>query len=209
MTPPDPTAPLVRILIDGKAYELHQGTHMVHEVKQRASIPEADALAQDINNVVTALDQTGSVSITGNEVFLSFPAKVEVTINGKPHEVRRGDESVSGLKKLAGIAEADQLEQDINGFVTLLDQTGSVKINGGEVFLSFPAIVKITVDGKSFEIGRGKEPVAAIKKVASVPAANQLDQDINGVLTPIDQDGSVLIRGGEIFVSYPATGSSS
>ena len=69
--------------------------------------------------------------------------------------------------------------------------------------------ITITIDGKPFEIPAGSIPVARIKSVGGVPAANQLDQDINGVLTPLDQNGSVVIKGGEVFVSYPATGSSS
>jgi len=69
--------------------------------------------------------------------------------------------------------------------------------------------VEITIDGKVFEIHRGNQTVAAIKARGSVPAANQLDQDIHGVLTPLDQNGSVVLKGGEVFVSYPATGSSS
>jgi len=69
--------------------------------------------------------------------------------------------------------------------------------------------VTITVDGKTCSIHRGHRTVAEIKAVASVPAAYQLDEDVNGVLTPLPQDGAVTIKGGEIFVSYPATGSSS
>jgi predicted Rdx family selenoprotein len=69
--------------------------------------------------------------------------------------------------------------------------------------------VEITIDGKTFQIHRGNQPVSAIKKLGGVPAANQLDQDVNGVLTPLDQNGSIVIKGGEVFVSYPATGSSS
>lgn len=70
-------------------------------------------------------------------------------------------------------------------------------------------IVKITVDGKVFEIHRGRQTVTTIKQIAGVPLAYQLDQDVNGVLTPLEPGGAVTIKGGEIFVSYPATGSSS
>lgn len=69
--------------------------------------------------------------------------------------------------------------------------------------------VTITVNGKSYEIHRGHQPVAAIKQVAGIPAAYQLDQDVGGVLTPLDQAGAVTLKGGEVFVAYPATGSSS
>ena len=70
-------------------------------------------------------------------------------------------------------------------------------------------MVTITVDGKPYSIHRGRRTVAEIKTVAGVPQAYQLDEDISGVLTPLAQDGEVTIKGGEVFVSYPATGSSS
>lgn len=71
------------------------------------------------------------------------------------------------------------------------------------------AEVGITVDGKQYNIRRGNEKVSTIKSIANVPAAYQLDQDVNGVLTPLDQNGSIVIKGGEVFISFPATGSSS
>jgi len=70
-------------------------------------------------------------------------------------------------------------------------------------------IVEITIDGKQYKIHRGRATVADIKALAGIPLAYQLDQDVNGVLTPLDQAGSVTIKPGDVFVSYPATGSSS
>jgi hypothetical protein len=69
--------------------------------------------------------------------------------------------------------------------------------------------VTIIVNGTSYEIHRGHQTIAAIKQVAGVPPAYQMDQDVGGVLTPLDQGGAVTLKGGEIFVAYPATGSSS
>jgi hypothetical protein len=134
---------------------------------------------------------------------------VTVTINGKLYELAPGVHPVEDLKKKAGIAAADTLDQDVNNVLKPLPQDGSVTIAGGEIFVSFPAEVHITVDGKEYKIKRGTELIATIKKIANVPAAYQLDQDINGVLTPLDQNGSVTINGGEVFVGFPATGSSS
>lgn len=209
MTENHETRPLVRIVIDGQPYDINEGHLPVASLKKLASIPEVDQLGQDVNGVVTSLDQTGAVVVHGGEIFLSFPAMVEIEVNGKTHEFRRGSHPITELKRRAGVPDGDQLEQDIKGTLTGLDQHGTVALGGGEVFFSFPAVVKIRIDGKAFEIGRGNQPVAAIKKVGGVPAANQLDQDINGVLTPLDQNGSAVIKGGEVFVSYPATGSSS
>lgn len=70
--------------------------------------------------------------------------------------------------------------------------------------------VTIYVDEKPFEIHRGKQLVSAIKSVAGVPAVDQLsEENSEGGLTKLAQDGSVKIKGGEKFVSFPATGGSS
>jgi uncharacterized protein YabE (DUF348 family) len=199
----------VTVTIDGKVYELRTGAHTVADIKKKASIPVADSLDQDVNNTLTPLPQDGTVTIAGGEVFVSSPAEIEVIVNGRPYKIKRGAQSVAAIKKLADVHAADVLQQDINGTLTTLPDDGTVTLSGGEVFMSLPAEVQITVDGKHYKIKRGIEQVSAIKKVASVPAAYQLDQDINGVLTPLDQNGTVTINGGEVFVGFPATGSSS
>ena len=183
--------------------------HAVADIKKKASIPAGDRLDQDINSVLTPLQQDGSVTIAGGEVFVSFPAEVDIIVNGKSYKAKRGVQPVASIKAVAGVPTGDVLQQDVNGTLTTLADDGTVDLNGGEVFMSLPAEVHITIDGKQYKIKRGPELVSTIKKIGSVPAAYQLDQDINGVLTPLDQAGSVTINGGEVFVGFPATGSSS
>jgi hypothetical protein len=69
--------------------------------------------------------------------------------------------------------------------------------------------VQITVNDKPVSIHRGRQSIAAIKAAAGVPLADRLDQLIDGKLTAVDQDGSVTLHGGEVFLSFLATGGSS
>ena len=69
--------------------------------------------------------------------------------------------------------------------------------------------VTITVNGPSYTIHRGRRTVAEIKQVAGVPLAHDLEQVIDGVLTPLPDDGSVVLKGGEAFVSHPKDAGSS
>lgn len=69
--------------------------------------------------------------------------------------------------------------------------------------------VFITVDGREVRIHRGRQTVAAIKEVGGVPLAKDLCQLVNQQLVALPDDGSVVIKGGEIFVSHPKDGSSS
>jgi len=70
-------------------------------------------------------------------------------------------------------------------------------------------VVKITVDDSEREIHRGRRTVAEIKTVGGVPLNYMLEQLIDGKLTPLDDSGSVVIKGGEIFIGHIKDGASS
>jgi hypothetical protein len=69
--------------------------------------------------------------------------------------------------------------------------------------------VHITVNRVSRLIHRGRQTVAEIKSVGEVPSAEELEQLIDGQLTPLDDNGSVVIKGGEVFMSHVRDGGSS
>ena len=71
------------------------------------------------------------------------------------------------------------------------------------------SVVTITVDSIQKQIHRGRQTVAEIKSVGGVPAAYQLEQVADGQLNPLPDDGAVVIKGGEVFVSHPRSGGSS
>lgn len=70
-------------------------------------------------------------------------------------------------------------------------------------------LVEVTINGTQFHIRRGRHSVAEIKAVGNVPPADDLEQVIDGQLTPLPDDGHVVIRGGEVFVSHPKSGCAS
>lgn len=70
-------------------------------------------------------------------------------------------------------------------------------------------IVTITVDNKLVQIHRGQQSVAEIKSLGSVPAAFDLDEVVAGKLVPLPDDGHVVIKGEEVFLSHPKSGHSS
>jgi len=69
--------------------------------------------------------------------------------------------------------------------------------------------VKITVNDVQREIHRGRQSVSEIKTVGEVPLNYMLEHLINGKLTPLDDNGSVVIKGGEIFIGHIKDGASS
>jgi hypothetical protein len=66
--------------------------------------------------------------------------------------------------------------------------------------------VTITVNNTARVIHRGRQTVSEIKRVSGVPQADELAQVLEGhtpPLTPLGDEGSVTITGGEVFVSHP------
>ena len=69
--------------------------------------------------------------------------------------------------------------------------------------------VSITVDTKVFKIAPGPHTVVQIKQLSGVPLAYELEQLINGKLTPLADGATVIIKGGEVFLSHPKDGGAS
>jgi len=63
--------------------------------------------------------------------------------------------------------------------------------------------VTITIGNTTYTIHRGSQTVVAIKTLGHVPLADDLEQIVNGQLTPLADDARVTIKGGEKFVSHP------
>jgi hypothetical protein len=68
--------------------------------------------------------------------------------------------------------------------------------------------VQITINGVSRVIHRGRRTVIEIKTIGEVPSADELEQLIDGKLTPLADDGAVTIKGGEVFMSHVRSGGS-
>ena len=70
-------------------------------------------------------------------------------------------------------------------------------------------IVSITVDNIERKIHRGRRTVSEIKTVGQVPQAYTLVLVEDGKLTPLDDNGSLTIKGDEEFKSHPKDGGNS
>lgn len=71
------------------------------------------------------------------------------------------------------------------------------------------AFVQITINGISKKIHRGRQTVVEIKNLGGVPLADELEQLIDKKLVPLADDGSVVIKGKEVFMSHVRSGGSS
>jgi hypothetical protein len=70
-------------------------------------------------------------------------------------------------------------------------------------------VVSITVNDVEKNIHRGRQTVTEIKSIGEVPLNYMLEQLIDGKLTELEDHGSVVIKGGEIFIGHIKDGASS
>lgn len=142
---------------------------------------------------------------------------LELMINGVKFDWKEQYISGAEVKKLAKIPKEDRLfldiekpwEDEIVKDETMIDLARP----GIEQFVSQknqnPRLVEIEINRKSYQISRGKHAVVEIKRLGGVPEAHELEELINGKLTPLDDNSYVLIKGCEKFFSHPRDGSSS
>ena len=61
---------------------------------------------------------------------------VTVTVDTKPHTVRKGRYLVGDFKRLVGVDPTYQLDEVVNGQFVELKDTEKMSIKGGEIFVS-------------------------------------------------------------------------
>jgi hypothetical protein len=195
--------PLAQIAINAIQSELLKGSHPVCEVKEVGSIPPTIPLFQLVEGHLKPLPDDGSVELRGGEVFVSL---VRVQVDGAPVEVHYGHHTAPDLKKAVHLSQSDELDQLLHGTWVRLIEGKPINVVGGEVFR---CLVKITINDESYPVTRGRHSVEELKKIGSVPLADELEQLIGGELVPRKDDGSVEISGCETFVSHARCGQSS
>ena len=70
-------------------------------------------------------------------------------------------------------------------------------------------LVVITINNLEVRIRPGRHSVAEIKAAGHVPAADDLEQIVDGKMHLLPDDGHVVVKGHEVFVSHPKSTSSS
>lgn len=70
-------------------------------------------------------------------------------------------------------------------------------------------LVEITVNRVEYKIHRGHQTVRAIKELAHVPLADELELVTKGNLEPLPDEAAITIKGEEKFISHPRDGGSS
>lgn len=142
---------------------------------------------------------------------------LELIINDKKFEWKEQYILGAQVRKLGNIPEGCKVFLDIERpweDEIISDETKVDLARAGiEQFFSCkkeePRLVEIHINKNPYQISRGKHTVAEIKKLGGIPAAHELEELIDGKLTPLADDASVLIKGCEKFFGHVRDGSSS
>lgn len=85
----------------------------------------------------------------------------------------------------------------------------NLRKHGVERFTTAPKLVQVTIDNKPKTIQAGNYTVTELKRVLEVDPSRVLDEVIGGEFKELPDNGTVHIKGGEIFVSHVRRGQSS
>lgn len=69
--------------------------------------------------------------------------------------------------------------------------------------------VVVIVDRQEHKVEAGPYRVSVFKGEVGVPPEKELDQIIKGVITPLDDNATIVIAGGEVFISHERSGAAS
>jgi hypothetical protein len=72
-----------------------------------------------------------------------------------------------------------------------------------------PHLVQVIVDRHPKKVASGPYRVSVFKHEVGVPPEKELDQIIRGVIKPLDDNSTIVIAGGEVFISHERTGAAS
>jgi hypothetical protein len=138
------------------------------------------------------------------------PAKLALFVGDEIGEIGTADQTGDSIRKLFELPDHVELFRDLrspNDQPIELDS--HVEFRDGPVFFTRRSTVEISINGQNYSTHRGRNTVAHLRTLGSIPANEILSQLKHGRFDDLPNDGHVKIKGGEVFVSHPASAGSS
>jgi hypothetical protein len=134
----------LKFILRDKEYEWYKQFITGAQLRKLGDVSEREeiylAIARPWDDEVIQDDTLVDLARPGIERFIvrknGGAIQVEIKINDKPYEVKRGRYTVSELKKIGNVPPADELEELIDGKLVPLDDQATVLIKGCEQFFS-------------------------------------------------------------------------
>lgn len=177
--------------------------------------PEQDlylSLVDPWDDVLVANAENINLARPGTEKFY-IRQPLEFRLEDKKHMWDKPFITGVELRKLGGVEEGDEIWLSVAGphDDELIADTSRVDLTraGLERFHVVKQEVIIRINNVEHKIKRGTYTVTQLKKVGNVKASDEMDALEGHKLNPLDDEATVVIKGGEQFISHVRDGSSS
>jgi hypothetical protein len=133
--------------------------------------------------------------------------KVAVTVDHNLHHVYPGPYVVSTFKEIVRVPGSDILGRVVDGRAVAVDDSATITIAGGDVFISRlrEHKVEVMLDGQRHHVFPGPYIVSTLKEILDVPKDKVLELAVSGEPEPLEETATVDVKGGETFLSREKT----
>jgi hypothetical protein len=153
---------------------------------------------------------TISVADGGERKACSAPAKLAMFVDDRGEEIGTAHQTGGSIRELFEIPDHVALFRDLHSPNDQpIEINSRVEFADGPVFYTRILTVEVSINGRKYPTHLGKNSVAHLRTLGSVPANEILSQLKDGRFEDLQNDGHVEIKGGEVFISHPPSAGSS
>lgn len=199
----------------------------VQVLKAQASIPAGNILVRDLGGEHDVpLDNGQMIDLAEGNVFYAVPAcnapkptghhappKLAFFVDDRPEETLRADQTGLTLRELFGFTPEVLLFRDYESpNDKSIGPDDSVAFADGPVFYTrrhHPHSITIKINNTAYEVHERVMSVKELKKLAGIPLADVLVKIVNNEMQQLDDNGTVELHCGDVFVSHPRDNASS
>lgn len=213
-------------LVEDKFVPAPQRRVEVQMLKAQASIPAGNILVRDLGGEHDVpLNDNQMIDLAEGNVFYAVPAcdapkptghhappKLAFFVDDRPEETLRADQTGLTLRELFGFAPEVHLFRDYESPndkpIGLNDPVGFAD---GPVFYTRrqPHVITIKINNTDYEVHEHVMSVKELKKLAGISLADVLVKIANNEMKQLDDNGTVELHCGDVFVSHPRDNASS
>ena len=169
------------------------------------------SLTDPWDDELIANDEVVNLARPGIERFY-IRQPLELKLDGKKYEWDKPFITGAELRHVGGVEEGDEIWLSVARPYEdeRIDDAKKVDLTrpGLERFYVKKRLVFILINNVEHQIKPGSYTVAQLKKIGNVKASDELDALKDHQLTPLDDSATVVIQGGEQFISHVRDGSS-
>lgn len=210
----------ITLIVSGKEYQWHHQFITGREIKALAGLPEGAELYLSVtepwDDEAVADDDRVDLAREGIDYFY-VRQPLKVIVNDKEYEWKHQYITGSEIKQLIGADQQDEVllllrkpfddeviaDRDRTDLASPGIENFRVRKKGEDIKVS------IRINGKEYWLKRGPYSVTYLKQLGGVRPADELNEVIDGKLTPLADNATVDVKGFEEFFSCKREGSSS